>query len=331
MAILVTGGAGYVGMNVVEALLERGDDVVVFDAGAQPPAIARRLRPYRSRVRIVKASVCNAAALERAFARRAIDGVVHCAAVTAGPAREASDPAISIDVNVRGTLNVLDAARRHKTRRIVCASSAAVYGESLYRLARIYEDTSPVAPVTLYGVTKLAAEGVCVRLRTLWEIDVVCARLGTLIGPWERDTGVRDNFGTHSQLARCALAGMPAVLPVHTVRRDWVYSRDVARGLLALLDVKSTRHAIYNLSAGIDWGVLDWCAALAAEYPRFSYRIAAAGETATIGYTDRDRCLMDIGRIAHDVGFHPQYEPATAYADFLAWLKRTPDFWNAQQ
>jgi UDP-glucuronate 4-epimerase len=77
--------------------------------------------------------------------------------------------------------------------------------------------------------------------------------------------------------------------------------------------------------------VLDWCAALAAEYPRFSYRIAAAGETATIGYTDRDRCLMDIGRITHDVGFHPQYEPATAYADFLAWLKRTPDFWNAQQ
>ncbi len=329
MTVLVTGGAGYVGMNVVEALLARGDDVVLMDCGTLPSAVHRTLDAYGRRMDVVSADVCDTAAVASTFAGRDITGVIHCAAVTAGPAREARDPGSSIEVNLRGTLNVLDAARRHQVRRIVYPSSGAVYGESLYRLTRIYEDSAPVLPVTLYGVTKFAAERMCVRLRELWRLDVVCARLGTLIGPWERDTGVRDNFGTHSQLARCAVRGETAVLPAQEVSRDWVYSRDVARGLLALLDAEAPRHSVYNLSSGGAWGsVLDWCARLKAAYPGFNYRVALQGETPNIGYTDRDRYPMDVGRIMQDVGFRLRFVPPAAYDDFLDWLQRTPDFWR---
>jgi nucleoside-diphosphate-sugar epimerase len=209
-------------------------------------------------------------------------------------------------------------------RRFVYTSSAAVYGESLYRLQRLYEDSSPVSPVSLYGITKFAAERMCVRLRELWQFDVVCARLGTLVGPWERATGVRDNFGTHSQLARSALRGEHAILPRHAVRRDWVYSRDVAAGIIMLLDARSPRHAVYNLSAGSDWGNVDeWCARLKSVYPRFEFRAAALDEKPNIGYTDRDRCALDIGRMAGEFAFQPR-STTEAFDDYLDWLRRTP-------
>jgi nucleoside-diphosphate-sugar epimerase len=329
MKVLVTGGAGYVGMNVVEALLERKTHVTLLDAGPVPEPARRALAPHASLLDIVNGNICDAAGMAALFAGHRFDGVVHCAAVTAGRERESRDPASSIEVNQLGTLNLLKLARQHGVRRFIYTSSAAVYGESLYRLQRLYEDSTPVTPVSLYGITKFAAERMCVRLRDLWTFDIVCARLGTLVGPWERATGVRDNFGTHSQLARCALQGETAVLPPHAVRRDWVYSRDVAAGLLLLLDAKATRHAVYNLSAGGDWGQIDeWCARLKAAYPRFEWRAAAAGETPNIGYTDRDRCPLDIGRMAGELGLHPR-SAAAAFADYLDWMRRTPEFFEA--
>lgn len=326
MTVLVTGGAGYVGMNVVEALLARETPVALLDAGDLPAAIKQALAAHGALLEVINADVRDATSIDGVFAQRRFDGVIHCAAVTAGAEREARDPASSIEVNQRGTLNLLTSARQYAVRRFVFTSSAAVYGESLYRLQRIYEDSSPVLPVSLYGITKYAAERMCVRLRELWGFDVVCARLGTLVGPWERHTGVRDNFGTHSQLARCALNGAQAVLPQHAVRRDWVYSRDVAAGLITLLDARNVRHAVYNVSAGGGWGGVDeWCARLKAEYPRFEYRTAAAGEKPNIGYTDRDRCPLDIGRMVSEFGFKPR-TTATAYDDYLDWLRRVPDW-----
>ena len=220
----------------------------------------------------------------------------------------------------------LDAARAYAVKRIIYTSSGAVYGESLYRLARLYED-SPAVPVTLYGITKFAAERLCLRMQALWEVDVVCARLGTVVGPWERDTGVRDSYGTHTQLAGLALSGGAAVLTPREVRRDWVYSRDVAAGLIALMEAPRLRHRLYNLSAGVEWNhpIRTWCERLRSVYPDFDFRVADPGETANIWYTDQDRCPMDIGRISQDIGFVPRYTMDTAYSDFLEWLERTPE------
>src|SRR4029079_17505754 len=111
------------------------------------------------------------------FGRYAIERVVHAAAITSGASREARDPARIVDVNLQGTLNVLEAAREHDVRRIVYVGSGAAYGESLYRFPVVYEET-PSVPTSLYSITKHAAERTCMRLADLWSVDAVCVRLG---------------------------------------------------------------------------------------------------------------------------------------------------------
>jgi nucleoside-diphosphate-sugar epimerase len=332
MAVLVTGGAGFVGLNVVEALLAEGNKVVLLDSGALPPDAARVLEPHREALAIERESVLDDEAVDAVFRKHAVASVIHTAAITSGPNREARDPASVVDVNLRGTLNVLGAARRHAVGRIVYVGSGAAYGESLYRMPRLHEET-PSVPTSLYSITKHAAERMCLRLRELWEIDIVCVRLGTVIGPWERDTGARDNFGTHSQLARLALAGARAVLTAREIRRDWIYARDVARGLLAVLRAKHPRHAIYNLSSGLPWHepIAAWCRALKAAYPDFSVDIASADQRPNIWYVDQDRGLMDTGRIEHDIGFRIAYPMAPAYADYLDWIRAAPTFFGTVQ
>ena len=325
MATLVTGGAGFVGMNIVEALLERGEQVVSFDAGALPPAARQALAPHARALRLETGSILDGTYVDALFCRHTIDRVIHAAAVTSGPQREARDPEAIIDVNLRGTINVLQCARKHDIRRVVYVGSGAAYGETLYRLPRLYEE-SPCVPTTLYSITKHAAERMCMRIKELWQLDVVCVRLGTVIGPWERDTGVRDNYGTHTQLAGQALAGRTAVLTPREVQRDWVYSRDVAHALIELASAPQLGHTLYNVSSGLAWEdpIRTWCEALAGAFPDFRYRVADPGEQPTIWYTDRDRGLMDIGRLAHDIGFRPRYPMPEAYAAYIEWLGKTP-------
>lgn len=328
MAILVTGGAGFVGLNVVLALLERGDEVVLFDSGELPPGAERSLRRWERALTIERGDVVDADVVTSLLARRPIDRVIHAAAITSGPVREARDPGAILDVNLRGVLNVLDASRRHRVKRFVYVGSGAAYGESLYRLPRLYEST-PSTPTTLYSITKHAAERTCMRLGALWKLDVVCVRLGTVIGPWERDTGARDNYGTHTQLASRAIAGRTAVLTREAVRRDWIYGPDVAQALTLLVHAPRLGHSRYNVSSGVPWvdPISRWCEALAGRYPRFQYRAESEGEAANIWYTDVNRGLMDIGRLQAETGFEPHTMEA-AYAAYLDWLEATPEFFD---
>jgi UDP-glucose 4-epimerase len=310
---------------VLEALLERGEKVVSLDAGAPPPAARKALAAHGRALGVETGTVLERDCLDDLFRRHRVERVIHAAAVTSGPKREARDPASILDVNVRGTLNVLESARKHAVRRMVYVGSGAAYGDTLYRLPRLYEE-SPCVPTTLYSITKHAAERTCMRLKELWALDLVCVRLGTVIGPWERDTGVRDNYGTHSQLARQARAGKTAVLTPREVQRDWIYSRDVARALIDLAYAPKLDHTLYNVSSGAAWEapIHAWCEALTRSFPGFNYRVAQPGEEPTIWYTDRDRGLMDIGRLAQDIGFRPR-SMAEAYEAFIEWMRRTPE------
>jgi nucleoside-diphosphate-sugar epimerase len=321
MTVLVTGATGFVGLNIVHALIAGGERVVGFDFGAAPAAARAMLQAYGAAFELVTGDVRDAATVDAVFARGKVQRVVHAAAITSGAAREAREPHDIVTVNVQGTLNVLDAARRHGVQRFLYVGSGAAYGESLYRLARVYENSAS-APITLYAITKYTAERACLRLKDLWQLDLACVRLGTVIGPWERDTGARDNYGTHTQLAAMAAAGRTALLTPREVRRDWVYSRDVAAAVAALLDAKTLHRPVYNVSSGVEWQepIAAWCAALKGAFPKFDYRVADKGEEANIWYTDRDRCIMDIGRLEQDTGFRVAYPMAQAYAHYIEWI-----------
>jgi len=329
MTTLITGATGFVGLNLLEALLERGEDVVAFDSGVLPSHATHVFERYGHQLTLERGSVLEAQNVRALFGQRAIDSVIHAAAITSGAEREARDPASIVDVNLRGTINVLEAAHEYGVRRVVYVGSGAAYGESLYRLPWLYEET-PSLPTTLYSITKHAAERLCLRLRELWNEDVLCVRLGTVIGPWERDTGVRDNFGTHSQLAKLAAAGQQALLPAREIQRDWIYARDVARGIIALADSKRLDESVYNLSSGVVWPhpVTAWCEALKRRYQRFSYGTADENGQPNIWYTDRDRGVMDIGRLERATGFRIMYPMREAYENYLDWMERTPEFFR---
>jgi nucleoside-diphosphate-sugar epimerase len=154
-------------------------------------------------------------------------------------------------------------------------------------------------------------------------LGLVCVRLGSVIGPWERDTGVRDTLSTHFQLARMAARGEAAVLPAREFRRDWVYCRDVARAIADLLQVPSPGHALYNISSDRVWGGLEpWCRKLKEVYPAFEYRVAREGERTNLGIAEsQHRGIMDIRRLGREIGYRPKYGPDQAYEDYAQWLR----------
>lgn len=327
MTTLITGATGFVGINIIEALLARGEEVVAYGLGALPAAASAEFKRHGKQLHVVSGDLRDAASVAELFAGRRIDRMVHAAVITAGVDREKREPHTIVDVNVTGTARMLEAAHRHGVGRIVHVSSGSAYGRSLFERPRLHEQVTPDQPETMYQLTKFAGERTAMRLRTLWNLDLVCTRLGSVIGPWERDTGVRDTLSSHFQLARMALAGQDAILPQREYRKDWVYCRDVAAGIVAMLEAKSPSHNLYNLTSGFSWGGLArWCEHLKAVRPGFRFHVAADGETPNLNIAEKlDRGMMDIGRLTGDLGFHPAFDPDKAYEDYARWLVAHPD------
>jgi nucleoside-diphosphate-sugar epimerase len=321
--VLVTGGSGFVGLNVVEALLARGDCVFVAD-GAELPAVARSaFERLSGALQTVRLDVADDAAVHAVCARHRPDAIVHAAVITAGEARELTDFDRVVDVNVKGAGHVVAAALRHRVRRTVYVSSGSAYGAALFDAEAVTETTAP-EPDSLYAITKYTAERLCVRFRALHGLEVVCARLGSVFGPWERDTGVRDTLSLPFQVFKRAAAGEEVVLPRREVRRDWVYAADVAAGILALLDAPATRHDIYNVSSGAQWrGFAErWCETLQRLFPDFRYRFAGAGESANVGFLgQRDRALMSIERLTGETGYRPRWTASDVFTRYATWLE----------
>ena len=113
------------------------------------------------------------------------------------------------------------------------------------------------------------------------------------------------------------------MLPRRLFARDWIYSRDVARGLVALAQASSPQHRLYHLTSGLDWsnGVVQWCKALAVAVDGFGFRLAEADEEPNVFDSARgDRAPMLVDRLRTDLGFSPRYGPEAAARDFAQWL-----------
>lgn len=322
MKVLVTGGTGFVGLNIVEALLTRGDEVVAASDVAFPPYPREIFGSLSGTLVDVRADVADARAVDAMFAEHRPDLVVHAAVITAGEAREFAAFDRVVDVNLKGTAHVLAAAASHGVRRMVYTSSGSAYGKALLGASIVTEDT-PVQPDGLYSITKHASERVCARFRELRDLDVVCARLGSVFGPWERVTGVRDSLSLSFQIFRHAVVGDETVLPRSEARRDWVYSRDVASGVLGLLDAGALRHGLYNLSSGITWQDFGprWCEVLKRILPQVRCRTAGEKEAANVSFLGaRDRAMMSIERLSSETGFRPRASREDVFTEYAAWL-----------
>ncbi|MDB5954758.1 NAD(P)-dependent oxidoreductase [Ramlibacter sp.] len=326
MAVLITGGAGFVGLNVAEQLLKRGDDVVLFGPAPPPAAALAALQREPGRLLLAAGDVSQASDLDAALGAHTIDRVIHGAAVTADLAREKRAARDIFTVNLLGTVEVLEAALRHQVRRVVQLGTGSIFGAAGKSGDMLDEQTSVVLPESLYGISKFAAERTGLRYRQTRALNLTVVRLGTVFGRWEYETGVRDSLSMALQLLRAAENGAEVVIHTETAD-DWVYSVDVALGLIALLDLPETPEPVYHLSAGMRWSVEGWCRRLQERFPRFNYRLTDRLEECTLGRTKAAmRSPMSIARIRRDGGYEPAYLLDRAFDDYLAWRNTNREF-----
>lgn len=230
MRVLVTGGAGFIGSHVVEKLLERGIEVFVFDL----PVVGRGGSPKEAV--FIPGSILDLEALRVAMV--GMNAVYHLAAI-ADVKEVYEDPYYAETLNVRGTINVLEAARRGKVPRIIYGSTTWVYSDSEGEV--VDEDTPLKPPSHLYTATKLASEYYCHCYDKLYGVASTILRYGIPYGPRSRDEAVIPTF------VKKALKGEPLTIAGDGSQyRQFVYVEDLAEGnVLALKPV--AMHKTYNL------------------------------------------------------------------------------------
>lgn len=244
MNVLLTGGAGFIGSHVAEALVGRGDRVTVLDAfdSFYDPAIKRRTAARLSKlgVTFVEGDLRNVGDVEKAFATAGEGaGVIHLAA-RAGVRPSIQQPLLYSEVNVDGTTTMLEAARKSKAARFVFASSSSVYGARSN--PPFSEEDRIDRPVSPYAATKIAGEMLCATWAHLYGLETCALRFFTVYGPRQRpDLAI-------SKFARLITRG--ETVPFFgdgSTARDYTFVEDTVRGILAALDRRWPQFEVLNL------------------------------------------------------------------------------------
>jgi UDP-glucose 4-epimerase len=257
MKALVTGGAGFIGSNLVDALLARGDAVTVVD----DLSTGRRVNldgALAAGAELAELDIRDAAALAELTAAAEPEIVFHLAAQI-DVRRSIEDPAFDAAVNVGGTANLLEAMRAAGSSRIVFVSTGgAIYGEGEGQQLPLGEST-PIAPLSAYGQSKFAAEGYLALYERLYGLSGVSLRLGNVYGPRQ------DPLGEAGVIAifcgRLRTGKQPTVFGDGTQTRDYIYVGDVVAAALAAAE--SSFSGPVNIGSGIETDVLELARLLA--------------------------------------------------------------------
>src|SRR5215218_8420257 len=250
MRAVVTGGAGFIGSHLVDALLARGDTVTVVDA----LSTGRRQNldaALAAGADLVEFDIRDAAALAE-LARASEPQTVFHLAAQIDVRRSVADPAFDAAINIGGTANVLEAARAASAGRVVFASTGgAVYGEGDGQRLPLGEE-APIAPMAAYGQSKFAAEGYLALYRRLYGLSSTCLRLGNVYGPRQDPLGEAGVIAIFCGLLRDGRR--PTVYGDGRQTRDYIYVDDVVDALLAAAASESP--GPLNIGTGVETDVL---------------------------------------------------------------------------
>ncbi len=320
--VLLTGGSGFVGINIAEALLETGNKVVVYSRRPMPQEAAQELSTLPGELRWAKGDVSDKQRLLDVLREEKIDYVVHAAAITPGLARETEDMASVIRVNVLGTITTLEAAREHNVKRFVYVSSVAVYGDASQNCDPVYE-SAPKNPHTTYELSKFATENLVRRYRELHGMDIVALRLGDVFGAWEYRTGVRDTLSVPYQCVKAALTGERVILAKEACT-GWVYGKDCGLAVAALLTAAAPRHFAYNCGSVYRWSIRQWCELLKKHYNGFDFTVGNFENSTVRFHAVKDNGMFDMTRMREDTGFVPQFDLQKSFDHYIRWVDKYP-------
>jgi len=240
MKVLVTGGAGFIGSHTLDALLSRGDTTALLDDfnDFYDPAI-KHAAAAASGARIFAADLRDRAAVRAAIRSFQPDAIIHLAA-RAGVRPSIENPQLYIDVNLTGTLNLLDEAVAAGVKRIVFSSSSSVYGNN--PKVPFAEHDALESIISPYAVTKLAGENLCRIYAQLHGLSLTALRFFTVYGPRQRPDLAISKF-----VERIAVGRPVELYGDGSSSRDYTYVEDTAAGVLSALDRLQPGFRVYNL------------------------------------------------------------------------------------
>src|ERR1700722_3442472 len=315
MNFLVTGGAGFIGSHVCERLLRDGHSVWAFDdlnPFYDPQFKQRNLREIQSLAKpfeFVHGDITDAAALAEIFSSVKFDQVIHLAA-RAGVRPSLEQPALYQRVNVEGTINVLEAARKSGVKKIILASSSSVYG--LNSKVPFSESDPVITAISPYAASKLACEALGHVYHHIYKMDVTMLRFFTVYGPRQRPDLAIYKF------AKLILAGKP--IPVFgdgSAARDYTFVTDTLDGIIACTK-KDFGYEIFNLGESETVSLSRMIELLE----------AALGKKAIIDRQplqpgDVPITFADITKARTKLGYNPQTKFAQGIKLFADWFQKS--------
>jgi UDP-glucose 4-epimerase len=307
MRWVVTGGAGFIGSHIVEALAARGDEVVVVDDLFSGKV--ENIRPFMddSRVEFVKGSILDLPLMRRACS--GADGIFHQAAIASVP-RSVKDPLATHEANATGSLCVLLAARDAGVGKVVQASSSSVYGDT--PVLPKHEGMAP-SPLSPYAASKLVAEEYAGCFTSLYGLPTVSLRYFNVFGP--RQDPKSDYAAVIPRFVSRCLAGVPPVIYGDgTQTRDFTFVKDVVAANLLAMDADAT--GVFNIAGGKRISVNDLALAV----------MDATGVAGSPVYEppragDIKDSLADISGARAAFGFAPVYNLADGLSASIAWYR----------
>lgn len=300
----MTGGAGFIGSNIVRLLLERGHDVTVLDNLSS--GYRQNLAPF-PQVNLIEGDIRDAKIVDQA-----VDGneVIFHLAASVGNTRSIENPILDSEINIIGTLNVLEAARHQHAKKIVFSSSAGIFGE--LKTLPIRED-HPVEPDSPYGASKLGAEKLCLAYSKLYELDAVCLRYFNVYGINQR----YDAYGNVIPIfAHRLFKGLPiTIFGDGEQTRDFVNVRDVAEANYRA-GMKEGLSGAFNIASASSVTINHL-----AHFMREASGINGVIEYAPPRKGDVRDSLADISAAANAFGYEPSVDLEEGLRAYLAWAR----------
>jgi UDP-glucuronate 4-epimerase len=312
MNVLVTGGAGFIGSHLCERLLARGDQVTILDNfnDFYSPAIKRANLVPLSAARLVEGDIRDRPKMAELFAEGRFDAVVHLAAM-AGVRPSVQDPLLYEDVNVRGTLVLLEELARRPATRFVFASSSSVYGGNT-KVPFTEADDIP-HPVSPYAATKRSGELLAYTYHHLHGVPTSCLRFFTVYGPRQRP-----EMAIHA-FVRNVLAGKPVpFFGDGSTRRDYTYIDDIIDGVVRAID-RCEGYEIYNLGESATTSLqelVDMIASVCERPVRLDRRPMQPG--------DVEITYADVSKARERLGYRPTTPVRSGLERFVAWYRAGP-------
>jgi UDP-glucose 4-epimerase len=317
MKVLITGGTGVIGAETSRKFVKEGHRPVIYARHRDENLV----RDILDKIDIELGDITDLPRLLDVINRHHITHIVHAAAFVGAVSQ--TNPALSIQVNVMGTVNVLEAARQCEIKRVVYTSAKGVYGPVLGEYGsptyKPMPEDLPKNPKRIYDSAKLMGEQTCLYYQANMGVDAVVLRFATTYGPGK--TARHGKMGVTSQIVEAPANGQPFHLAQGGDEKDdFIYNKDSALGIYLATIAQNPKSRVYNIGSGVGATLNDFERIIRRHIPDADIKIGPGLNFLGMPYPAHG--IYDISRAKNELGYAPQYDLERGIADYLDSLRR---------